>query len=153
MVAPTTDKKPIFQVMNTLGTNVNAINFDWTCRPNEWHHLVGIKSGTSINLCFDGQANTVVADTFSGTALNSDDQLTLGIDDDSFLFVGALDDVCAYSRALSVSEVKRLYELGECGLWYCRIVMELSVCRHGHAQGVRIGNVAFRIYVLPPRSP
>jgi hypothetical protein len=113
MFAPATDQKPIFQVKNTLGTNFNAINYDWTCRPNEWHHLVGIKSGTSLNLYFDGQANSVVADTFSGTALNGDDQLTLGLDDGAFMFGGALDDVRVYSRALSAREVKRLFELGE----------------------------------------
>ncbi len=72
-----------------------------------WHHLVGIQSGTSAALYLDG------AQCISGsiTAIgNGSDTIDIGRFNGGYYFNGLIDDVRIYSRAFLASEVSSLYQ-------------------------------------------
>jgi hypothetical protein len=112
--------------LNTLGTNnswffqlksgeTSVQSSSGTCIPNTWQHLTGVydSSDTKLRLYINGVlANTSGAVSGSDTSTLTD-RLSMGIGAVNTVFTkGAMDDVRIYSRALSASEVKQLYNLG-----------------------------------------
>ncbi|MDO8336235.1 MAG: LamG domain-containing protein, partial [Candidatus Saccharibacteria bacterium] len=82
---------------------------------NKWHHIVSVYDGAFVRLYIDGiSAGTPTALTGN---LFSGDKFNIGNISDSssatWKFGGSIDDVRVYSRALSASEVKQLYNLGK----------------------------------------
>lgn len=82
----------------------------------EWMHVVGTWDGSEIKLYQDG----ALIDTkpASGTLNDANDPLGLGRhaeNTDNRYFDGSLDEVRIYKRALTSSEVKRLYFHGDSG--------------------------------------
>ncbi|BBO17991.1 conserved hypothetical protein [Candidatus Brocadia pituitae] len=86
----------------TTGVNV---------RDGVWHHIVGQKSSTALQIYVDGvsRASTPTTGTIAytlGTGLSVGRH---GNGETIYDFVGAIDDVRIYNRALSAQEVSNLY--------------------------------------------
>ncbi len=80
-----------------------------------WTFVTCLKSGSSLKLYQNGSEITTGAGTPSGTIFNSTAQLVLGNDSSngtSNSMAGKIDDVRIYNRALSVTEIQRLYNIG-----------------------------------------
>jgi hypothetical protein len=86
---------------------------------NQWHHAVETINGTTITLYIDGIAQTPT--TITGSQNAPDGELDIaadgpwgpgGVNARGYNFNGSIDDVRIYSRALSASEIKALYQLG-----------------------------------------
>jgi hypothetical protein len=75
-----------------------------------WTHLVGIGSGSNVSLYVNG------ALAVGPTAVTNDPTdtfLVIGGNVSTMSFDGSIDDVRIYNRALSASEIKELYGLGQ----------------------------------------
>ncbi len=88
-----------------------------TINDGQWHHVVGVRDGGTITIYVDGAVNQ---GTQTGSAtINASSDGTFGIGYNSNeggapggYFDGSLDDVRVYNRALSISEIKQLYNMG-----------------------------------------
>ncbi|KKU57535.1 MAG: hypothetical protein UX80_C0014G0002, partial [Candidatus Amesbacteria bacterium GW2011_GWA2_47_11b] len=79
----------------------------------QWHHIVGVRNGTTVNLYVDGMLD---ATSTSGTANSCDAATTtrIGARNAAGLnaFTGIIDAARIYSRALSASEILSNYQAG-----------------------------------------
>ena len=114
---------------NCATNNLNMAAFlggTWRCAnysgsdltPDVWHHVVGTYDGETVLLYFDGRevaSNTApsgpIAYTTDAPACIGE-EATLGGCTEGSNFMGKIDDVRIYSRALSASEVTKLYQSG-----------------------------------------
>lgn len=102
---------------DSSGTNYDAY-FDITTSNfplGNWHHVVGIFDDTAntLNVYVDGVKG--VADNGATAAPNQSNQAIRVADPQTSttsFFDGKIDDVRIYNRALSVDEIKQLYNLG-----------------------------------------
>ena len=86
--------------------------FDTSCFSQDryhvrrWQHLVAVKQGSEMRMYFDGN---LVASAVEHTTLTSGVQLRVGSDivNHGRNFVGQLDEVALYDRALTVDEIRR----------------------------------------------
>ncbi len=77
-----------------------------------WHHVVITKNGTTGIVYVDNEVKSSTA-SLSYSAPWSTNSIYIGNEKDrAYYFQGAMDDVRIYNRAISASEVKRLYEMG-----------------------------------------
>jgi hypothetical protein len=98
------------------GTTQNRLRVDGTTLINDdqWHHLVVTYDGSSmasgVAVYIDGslENSVIVADTLSGTILNSVTP-TIGSRSSESYYEGSIDDIRIYSRTLSAAEVEELY--------------------------------------------
>lgn len=79
-----------------------------------WHHVAVSYDGTAATLYLDGQPDKVITTPYTipstGIArIGAFDETTAGFD-------GRIDDVAAWTRALSASEVEAIYQAGQAGL-------------------------------------
>lgn len=110
------DRTPRFSL--TSGSNVLSVTAATRfLRNNEWYHLVAVFDGVeTVYLYSDGQL--IGSNTFGGFgSINVDDTYGLGIGargDGSTLTTSAInvDDVRIYNRALSTTEIAKLYAQG-----------------------------------------
>lgn len=76
---------------------------------DEWHHIAGVLQDGVLSMYFDGSSGGFIA---AETPLYSDEEDTIGCDRDSgalnSFFVGRLDEVQLYNRALMPAEVAGL---------------------------------------------
>lgn len=80
---------------------------------NTWTHVVGVYDGSQAKIYINGVLNNSA--TSSGALCDTSSALVLGFNIETGTtenFMGYLDDVRIYNRAISVDEVKRLYEIG-----------------------------------------
>ena len=78
----------------------------------QWHHLVGVYDGQYINIYVDGLYKNQAS--FSGNTNSHANNVELGRETSySDPFIGSLDDVRIYNRALSATEIYQLYKLGQ----------------------------------------
>ena len=92
--------------------SINPIN------DGEWHHIAGVKSGTTLELFIDGVSQGTVP---CGLDIISNIQpLYIGsVDGQSWsLFEGRIDEEIIYNRALNASEINEHYEDGLIGKGY-----------------------------------
>jgi type IV pilus assembly protein PilA len=77
---------------------------------NNWHlYIVIVDVRTKmVKIYIDGVV--VASDTYTGNLLNSTDTFYIGGSGTSYNFLGAVDDIRVYNRALSDTEIKSLYE-------------------------------------------
>jgi len=68
-----------------------------------WHLYVGRYDGANLSIYVDGQFNT--SEPFSGSIVTNTPGLSIGS-----TWVGKIDDVRIYNRALSASEIEQLYQ-------------------------------------------
>jgi len=95
---------------DTLDSSTNP--FD-----NQWHHVVGLRDGTSLRLYIDNVAQTPVTDNGRDVYDESTPPaLRFGVDGTAIpanFHGGLIDEVRIYNRALSAQEVKQLYLMGK----------------------------------------
>jgi hypothetical protein len=110
------DEKLRFRV--TTGATVNADSSSATAiELNKWQHVVGVYNGVTMELYVDGFPIGLVSTPTnqSGTIADSNDDLSIGGHAEGETdreFPGYIDDVRIYNRALSVTEIKGLYNIG-----------------------------------------
>jgi len=73
----------------------------------EWHHLVGIVADDKMFLYVDGQMEKEMA--YNGPMSTDGSETEIGHASDGG-FVGKIDEVMIYNRALSAGEVKQIFE-------------------------------------------
>ncbi|MHC1730670.1 MAG: LamG domain-containing protein [Bacteroidales bacterium] len=75
----------------------------------EWNHVVGVVDGTTAKLYVNGEMATSV--DISGTIITSNNPVHIGAQNyrTDQNFVGTIDDVRIYNRALTAQEIKILY--------------------------------------------
>ena len=79
---------------------------------NIWHHLVGVREGENVKLYRDGVQIDSVSGSIGDTSTASQNfYIGRSWAAESF-FAGSIDDVRAYGRALSATEVLQLYNMG-----------------------------------------
>lgn len=110
--------------LDYVSFNVNAgsgtvVPYAATPDRGQWFHVAGTYDGANARLYINGVLQATEAVT--GNLTNSNNVFTIGRKWDSavypagagaFVFDGAIDDVRVYSRALSLDEVGRLYNMG-----------------------------------------
>ena len=98
--------KPNF-VIKASGAQYTAADAD-TISTNAWHHIVGTYDGEYVRLYVDGEAQTPIA--CSGCDLdNAGSVLRISEAGSTEGFAGKVDEVRIYNRALSPTEVRKLY--------------------------------------------
>ncbi len=93
---------------NTLGTRVYA---QYTVAQNDgqWHHLVGVKSGSSSILYLDG-AQVATGTGTQAAIYNSSQDVIIGANsNNAAYFDGDIDEVAVWNKALELADVQRIY--------------------------------------------
>lgn len=91
---------------------VSCVSSNATVNDDEWHHGVFTRDGLSLKVYVDGTLdNTVVANTLADVSNST--PLKIGDSVCANDYVGDLDEVRVYNRALSAAEAKRLYNMGK----------------------------------------
>ena len=76
----------------------------------QWHHVVGVSKGTTIDIFVDGVLDT--ANLGNTHAVQAKTGLAyIGYDDFALSLVGILQDVAIYNRALTPAEILDHYNL------------------------------------------
>ena len=90
------------------GTAYSKVSTPFT-DTKSWHHLVAVYDGATITGYLDDVLMSGSVNPSTGVVTGS---LNIGHADSGRYFKGFLDDVRIYSRALSASEIKQLYNMG-----------------------------------------
>lgn len=78
---------------------------------NKWHYVTATYDGSFVNIYSDGvSVMTPAAQT--GSANNTANSLRIGTQLSTRYFIGVIDDVRIYNRALSLPEIRALYRMG-----------------------------------------
>lgn len=102
--------RPNFQYRDDAGTlnTVTPTSGDWT--DDAWHHVVAVKSGTSVQIWVDGaleRTGTLTAtDTLTGTLLA---RIAGDVFNAGQFFPGTMDEVALWDVALDLGQVRALY--------------------------------------------
>lgn len=80
----------------------------------KWHLLTGVYNGSNVLLYIDGGAEAITGSALSGPIDTSHAvNVCIGAQSlASYPFIGLIDDVMIFNRALSAQEVSRLYDMG-----------------------------------------
>ena len=91
----------------TTGYRVGTRNL----RDGQWHHILGVRSGSTINVYVDGMLDNSSDNVTVSGNISSTFEATIGGETvhSSNDFTGLIDDVRIYNRALSSSEITSLY--------------------------------------------
>ena len=79
---------------------------------NRWYHVVSVRSGTKWTTYIDGAYATSASAAEIGANVDNAIDLDIGANLAGNTFLGHLDDVRIYNRALSAAEVQQLYKSG-----------------------------------------
>lgn len=82
---------------------------------NNWHHIVGTKNGNDYKLYVNGTLEA--SGTITMNTLTDPDMWIAGLDTNSELFTGKVDEIGYWDRTLSSTDVSDLYNSGD-GLAY-----------------------------------
>jgi len=79
-----------------------------------WHHVVGIITGSGMSTYFDGVASTTNSDTSAIYYTSTTSGINIGRNPtgNNYDFSGTIDEVRIYNRALSAAEVAAIYATG-----------------------------------------
>jgi hypothetical protein len=78
-----------------------------------WHHVVGVRDGSTIYLYVDGVLAGSTTASQVGNSTDDSSSVYIGSWGSSgFEYAGSIDDVRVYDRALSASEIEQLYQVG-----------------------------------------
>ncbi len=133
--------------LNLLATNVNTRN-------GQWHHVAGIRSGSTMVLYVDGQevgstATTLGSYTFAG------DYLYLGRDERTTVaFNGELGTARVWTRALSTNELAGIVALGLPGgstVSRDNLLAEYDLHAPFNAYKPAVGLPGYQIVLAPPK--
>ena len=96
------------------GKQRNVLDGKTAINDGHWHHVAQVVDGEHIRLYVDGRLDAEAP--FKGELVSSDAPLLIGIRSPSYLhspFIGTLDDICLFGRALSAAEFKSMHEAGQ----------------------------------------
>ncbi len=93
------------------GSTFFSANFSWLINSASWHHYSYVLNGTTISLYIDGAFQETLG--FASPAISQIDIGDILSWHGSYNYSGAIDDVRVYNRALSASEVQKLYLMGK----------------------------------------
>lgn len=94
-----------------MAGNSKAIDLSTSVNSNSWYFVTGIYTGSQVKLYIN---NTLIdSSTMSSGATGSGHNLIIGSEGSQNWMNGKIDDIRIYNRALSETEVKRLYWGGE----------------------------------------
>jgi len=81
---------------------------------NEWHHGVSVFSNGTVTLYIDGVAAPMVDRSGGGTlhSFSNSENVKIGNIAEGDGFSGELDDIRIYNRALTATEIQKLYQSG-----------------------------------------
>ncbi|KKR82381.1 MAG: hypothetical protein UU29_C0014G0014, partial [Candidatus Daviesbacteria bacterium GW2011_GWA2_40_9] len=74
-----------------------------------WHHVIGVKDGSTLRLYIDGAADGTASDTTTGTTTNASAVFIASRGGTGQYYKGDVDELRIYNRAFSASEVTQLY--------------------------------------------
>ncbi len=99
-----------YQLTYPISTNSLA-TIESTFVTTNWTHIVGVRNGANVSLYVNGVLSNSASNANNPT-INSPVNAVIGRSpfSDTERFVGSLDDVRIYDRALTAAEVKALYE-------------------------------------------
>ncbi len=102
--------RPEFWIRDASGADLcNVVYTDTSWGVGEWKHLVGVYDGSNIYLYEDGNLVCSKATTITPGATNN--AFVIGDDNGAEVpWLGYIDEVRVYNRALSEAEVQALYE-------------------------------------------
>jgi len=106
---------------------------DTTLSPDNWHHIAVTYDGTTVRLFVDGNPDGQAVRSLD-TALNGNG-LTIGSRPGSSKWLGQLDEVMVFNRALDPAEIAAIHAAGEAGLTtgVMPVAPGLTVVRDGGA--------------------
>ncbi|MFW5704347.1 MAG: LamG domain-containing protein, partial [Nanoarchaeota archaeon] len=114
-------------------TYIVAQSQDNSISKNTWAHVVGVANGTNLNVYVNGVESFKSTPAYNTISDVGTDILTIGEEGDSpnNYFEGSIDDVRVYDRALSLEQIKALYneradlivgdETEVYDVWQCRV--------------------------------
>ena len=114
---------------------------------NHWHHLVGVWTGTQLEIYLDGQLQSSLAQTVSPAGNTRDMEIgsSWGGGARTRYFGGYIDEVSFYNVGLSSDQVAALYAAGSAGK--CQSAW-LSIQLSGPAVDIRFQSVSNQTYTL-----
>jgi prepilin-type N-terminal cleavage/methylation domain-containing protein len=78
---------------------------------NSWAYIVGVYNGKTLSIYINGKLDA--SKNWSGTVVRGIPDTVIGEDrNNSYPFVGIIDEIAVYKRALSPTEIKNHYEIG-----------------------------------------
>jgi len=92
--------------------NVYAVNPDFPATSN-WTHVVVVMDGSKATLYIDGVKGTSSQSVKNYNSFKINTDITIGSALNTYFFTGYIDDVRIYDRALILSEIQALYDLGQ----------------------------------------
>src|SRR3989344_1152293 len=105
---------PIIFAINDGTAGQNDVVTSSVLNLNTWYYVTAVRSGNNVSLYINGQLNAGPT-AQSKTPTASGDALSIGVADGGnptdAPFDGSIDEVRVYDRALTSSEVERLYKL------------------------------------------
>jgi hypothetical protein len=104
--------KVSYQVCSSGGACETALS-DGAVSPGQWYHVAGTYDGAMLRVYINGQEEGSMA--YTQTPCTTADPLTIGYAGYHTPFSGNIDEVKLYGRALSVSEIQVLAEVGDAG--------------------------------------
>jgi uncharacterized repeat protein (TIGR01451 family) len=114
--------QPAFYLKDTNGTLAGAVGTT-PLGDGIWHHLVAIRDAATneIRVFVDGKQEQATPATFTSGFSSASAALNIGWLNLSqgYHFSGAIDDVAVYRRSLPADEIRRHYNEGLAGRWYC----------------------------------
>jgi len=89
-----------------------VVDTSTTYNDGDWHFLVGVKTGSSIELFVDGDSKGTDSDTFTGNFNSCTMRMGTSTGTNQY-YNGAVDECAYWERALSSAEVGQLYWSGD----------------------------------------
>ncbi len=105
--------KPIFTIHDS-GSGVVLITGTTALNDSTWHHVVGVRNGSSVDLYVDGALVASGSTTFASQTVSRTTVGALGRmgTTDTNLFSGSIDEAAFYPTALSAATIARQYYNG-----------------------------------------
>jgi uncharacterized repeat protein (TIGR01451 family) len=112
-----------FYLADTSGNLVGVIGTETDLTDGSWHHVVAVRDADAneIHIYVDGFGENSTAATYTHGFDSPTAALNIGWLNlvHGFHFNGIIDEVALYDRALDVDEVRKHYNEGLAGRWYC----------------------------------
>ena len=109
----TTGGQPFFRLAN--GSAQDNTGVAPAINNGKWHQIVGIRNGARASIYIDGLYNSSAVTDVSSWNISSTQSIIVGAwaaGSGHQNFIGSMDDIRIYNRALSASEIQELYKSG-----------------------------------------
>ena len=106
----------------TLGANFFPL-VPFSPKPNQWYHLAVTKAGTLFTVYINGAVAGTA--TFTSPVPSPNAPLTIGSAERIGFMNGILDEITAYNRALSQTELQSIFNAGSAGK--CKLPTTIGV--------------------------